>query len=219
MNAADNTLLGQNAALKAALLAAETAGQEVAARLAVALAKNSEDAALIAAKNLEIARLKHQIYGHRSERSARLIEQMALQFEEAAANATEDELAAERAVAKTTTVTGFTRKPRERNTFPEHLPRERVVIEAPTVCGCCGRRPIPKRLKSVASAPLPSSLHMLTCRSVARLNYGRTNGSRRRAMPATSSASLRPTPSNRAGRFIGSLASPTALTTTALSIS
>lgn len=64
---------------------------------------------------------------------------MALQFEEAAANATEDELAAERVVAKTTTVAWFTRKPRERNTFPEHLPRERVVVEAPKVCGCCGR--------------------------------------------------------------------------------
>ena len=124
MDAADNALLEENIALKAAL--------------AVAVAKNSEDAALIAAKNLEIAKLKHQIYGHRSERSARLIEQMALQFEEAAANATEDELAAERAVAKTTAVAGFTRKPRERNTFPEHLPRERVVIESPKVCGCCG---------------------------------------------------------------------------------
>ena len=124
MDPANNALLEENLALKAAL--------------AVAVAKNSEDAALIAAKNLEIAKLKHQIYGHRSERSARLIEQMALQFEEAAANATEDELAAERAVAKTTTVAGFTRKPRERNTFSEHLPRERVVIEAPRVCGCCG---------------------------------------------------------------------------------
>ena len=31
-----------------------------------------------------------------------------------------------------------TRKRPERNTFPEHLPRERVVIEAPTTCACCG---------------------------------------------------------------------------------
>ena len=124
MDAATSAYLEEIATLKAAL--------------AVAVAKNSEDAALIAAQKLHIAKLNHQIYGHRSERSARLIEQMALQFEEAAANATEDELAAERAVAKTTTVAGFTRKPRERNTFPEHLPRERVLIEAPKVCGCCG---------------------------------------------------------------------------------
>ena len=34
---------------------------------------------------------------------------------------------------------GFTRRrPVERNTFPDHLPRERVVIEAPTACACCG---------------------------------------------------------------------------------
>ena len=112
MDAPDNALLEENIALKAAL--------------AVAVAKNSEDAALIAVQKLHIAKLNHQIYGHRSERSVRLIEQMALQFEEAAANATEDELAAERAVAKTTTVAGFTRKPCERNTFPEHLSRERV---------------------------------------------------------------------------------------------
>ncbi len=68
----------------------------------------------------------------------RLIEQLALAFEELEANATEDELAAEKAVAETTAVAGFTRKRPERNTFPEHLPRERVVIEAPTACACCG---------------------------------------------------------------------------------
>ena len=33
---------------------------------------------------------------------------------------------------------GFTRKRAERQTFPEHLPRERVVIEPPTACDCCG---------------------------------------------------------------------------------
>jgi transposase len=38
----------------------------------------------------------------------------------------------------TTTVAGFTRKRPERNTFPDHLPRERVVIDPPTACECCG---------------------------------------------------------------------------------
>ncbi|SFV18304.1 Transposase [Bradyrhizobium arachidis] len=33
---------------------------------------------------------------------------------------------------------GYTRKRGERQTFPEHLPRERVVIEQPTACECCG---------------------------------------------------------------------------------
>jgi len=64
---------------------------------------------------------------------------MELQLEEAWAAATEDDLAAEMAVAKAVSVAGFVRKrPTERNTFPEHLPRERVVIDPPTACDCCG---------------------------------------------------------------------------------
>jgi transposase len=108
------------------------------AELAVARAKASEDLALIAHQKLRIAKLERQLYGPRSERSARLIDQLALQFEELEASATEDELAAESAVAKTTTVAAFTRKRPERNTFPEHLPRERVVIAPPMSCDCCG---------------------------------------------------------------------------------
>ena len=133
-------------ALKAALLAAQALAREAVARadaadadLAVAKVRASEDLAMIAHQKLRIAKLERQIYGPRSERSARLIDQMELQLEEAEAAATEDEIAAEAAVAKTTTVASFTRKrPVERNTFPEHLPRERVVIEAPASCACCG---------------------------------------------------------------------------------
>ena len=82
--------------------------------------------------------LERQIYGQRSERSSRLIDQLTLTFEELESSATEDELAAEKAVARTTTVRGFTRTRPERNTFPDHLPRERVVIDPPTACECCG---------------------------------------------------------------------------------
>ena len=42
------------------------------------------------------------------------------------------------AAAKTTTVRAFTPPSAERNTFPDHLPRERVVIDPPTACECCG---------------------------------------------------------------------------------
>jgi transposase len=126
------------AALKAALVAARERGLITAAELAVARAKAAEDQALIASQKLRIAKLERQVYRQRSERSARLIEQLSLEFEELAASATEDELAAEMAVAKTTNVRAFTRRPTERNTFPDHLPRERVVIDPPTVCECCG---------------------------------------------------------------------------------
>jgi hypothetical protein len=131
-------------ALKAALTVARAKMREVvaerdagAAELAVARAKASDDLALIAHQKLRIAKLERQLYGPHSERSVRLIDQLALQFEELQASATEDELAVESGVAKTTTVAAFTRKRPERNTFPEHLPRERVVIDPPTACDCC----------------------------------------------------------------------------------
>ena len=138
MDPAPEALPDDVAALKAALVAERARRQEVVAELAVAQAKASEDLALIAAQKLRIAKLERQIYGQRSERSARLIDQLALEFEELAASATEDELAAEQAAAKTTTVRAFTRRRAERDTFPDHLPRERVVIDPPTACACCG---------------------------------------------------------------------------------
>src|ERR1700726_246747 len=125
-------------ALKEALVSERAKALDIAAELAVALAKASEDSALIAQQKLQIAKLQRQIYGQRSERSSRLIDQLALTFEELEASATEDELAAERAVARTTTVRGFTRTRPERNTFPDHLSRERVVIDPPAACDCCG---------------------------------------------------------------------------------
>jgi len=138
MDAARDALPDDIDALKAALIIERAKALEAAAELAVARAKASEDMALIAQQKLRIAKLERQVYGQRSERSVRLIDQFALAFEELEAGATEDELAAESAVAKTTTVAGFTRKRPERNTFPDHLPRERVVIDPPTTCECCG---------------------------------------------------------------------------------
>jgi transposase len=139
MGASPDALPDDLEALKVALVAEAARAAHAEAELAVARAKASDDQALIAHQKLRIAKLERQIYGPRSERSVRLIDQMELQLEEAEAAATEDELAAERAVVKAITVAGFVRKrPAERNSFPEHLPRERVVIDPPTVCDCCG---------------------------------------------------------------------------------
>lgn len=125
-------------ALREALTAERAKTLEVAAELAVARAKAAEDDALIAHQKLHIAKLTRQLYGQKSERSSRLVDQLALSFEEAEATATQDELAAEKAVAQAVNVRGFVRKRPERQTFPEHLPRERVVIDPPTSCACCG---------------------------------------------------------------------------------
>ena len=102
MDAARDALPDDINALKEALIIERAKALEVTAELAVARAKASEDVALIAQQKLRIAKLERQVYGQRSERSARLIDQLALEFEELEAGATEDELAAEAAVTKTT---------------------------------------------------------------------------------------------------------------------
>src|ERR1043166_999361 len=67
------------------------------AELAQARAEASSTEALVAHLRLTIEKLKREIFGPRSERKARLLEQMELQLEELEAAAVEDELAAEKA--------------------------------------------------------------------------------------------------------------------------
>jgi transposase len=132
------TLPDAIAALQAALIAERERAARIEAELAIAKAKTSEDEALIAHQRLQIAKLTRQLYGPRSERAVRLIDQMELAFAELASSASEDEIAAERAVAKTTNVAAFVRKRPARQPFPAHLPRERVVEPGPAACLCCG---------------------------------------------------------------------------------
>jgi transposase len=132
-------------ALKAALVLARTKADAVEAQLTVARAEAaaaraqlSDHQALIAHLKLQIEKLNRDRYGPRSERTARLLDQLELQLEELEASATQDELAAEMAASKTTTVAAFTRKRPSRKPFPEHLPRGRVIVPGPTACACCG---------------------------------------------------------------------------------
>ena len=117
---------------------AQAAAVNAEADAANARADLSSTEALISHYKLEIEKLRRQLYGTRSERTARLLEQMELQLEELEATATEDELAAEQAAARSQTVQSFQRKRPSRKPFPDHLPRERVVIPAPASCPCCG---------------------------------------------------------------------------------
>jgi transposase len=126
------------AALQAALAAAEARARTAEAEAARAVAQASSAEALIATLKLEIAKLRRELYGPRAERTARLLAQLELQLEDLEATASEDDLAAEQAAAKTTTVRAFTRNRPARQPFPAHLPRERVVVAAPTQCPCCG---------------------------------------------------------------------------------
>src|SRR5437763_5674808 len=106
------------AALQAALIAERARAARVEAELAVAKARASDDQALIAHQRLQIEKLTRQIYGQRSERTVRLLDQIELAFEEFESSATEDEVAAQRAVARTTNVLAFTRKRPARQPFP-----------------------------------------------------------------------------------------------------
>ena len=108
------------------------------AELAASRARAPADQALIAHQQLQIAKLRHQLYGQRSERAVRLLNQMELGLEELESAATEDEIAAEQAAARTANVVAFTRRRPSRQPFPAHLPRERLVEPAPATCLCCG---------------------------------------------------------------------------------
>ena len=117
--------------LKEALATAE-------ARAANAEAKVSDAEAEIAFLKLTVEKLRRELFGQRSERKERLLDQLELTLDELETSATEDELAAEQAAAGTTQVKGFTRRKPTRKPFPDHLPRERVVVPGPTSCACCG---------------------------------------------------------------------------------
>src|SRR2546430_16191893 len=121
--------------------AARVEAEAVAAR---AQALNTSTEVLIAHLELEIEKLRRALYGSRWGRKARLLEQMEPSREDLEAAATEDELAAEKAGARTQTVKSFERKRPSRKPFPDHLPRERVVIVAPESCPCCGSAKLSK---------------------------------------------------------------------------
>jgi len=139
-------ILAERAArLRAEAVAALAEGEAATAKAEAAKAQAdlSSREALIAHLKLAIEKLRRELYGRGSERKARLLEQMELQLEDLEASATEDELAAQTVAAQTHSVPVERRRP-SRKPFPEHLPRERVVIAAPQICPCCGSSKLSK---------------------------------------------------------------------------
>jgi transposase len=128
-------MLRAERAARAQAEAVAATAQAAAARAQAALSTHE---ALIAHLELQIEKLRRELYGSRSERTARLLEQMELQLEDLEAAASEDELAAAQAAAQTPAVPSFARRRPSRKPFPDHLPRERLVIPAPERCPCCG---------------------------------------------------------------------------------
>jgi transposase len=131
------------AVLRAALAAAEARAAAAEEELTQARAVVSASDAMIRHLQLQIAKLRREQFGHSAERHARLIEQLEMQLEDLETDLGQDRAKTDAAVAKTT-VAAFERRRPARKPFPEHLPRERVVVEAPAACTCCGSTRIVK---------------------------------------------------------------------------
>ena len=119
--AAHAMIIAERAAREAereARLEAERQLHDARAAAANAQAEASSVEAFIAHLKLQIEKLRRELYGSRSERKARLLDQMELQLEDLEAGATEDEIAAEQAAAGTQTVRSFKRKRPARKPFP-----------------------------------------------------------------------------------------------------
>jgi transposase len=169
--------------LKQLLLAREAELPVATAEAATLRAEAADHQALIAHLKLQIEKLRRAQFGQRSERAARLLDQLELQLEDLEASATEDELAAEVAVARTTSVVAFTRKRPARKPFPEHLPRERVVVPGLAACACCGGTRLsssgktsPRRWRSCpVSGRCARSSRAATARALARRQHHSTS--------------------------------------------
>jgi transposase len=100
-----------------------------------ARAKLSGAQAMIEHLQLVIAKMKREMFGPRSERSQRLIDQLELQLDELVAGLAED---AAKPETPTVPVQGFNRRKGTRRNFPDDLPRRRIVHPMPATCPCCG---------------------------------------------------------------------------------
>ena len=116
---------------------AQRAAENDAAR---AVAAQTSLEALIAHQKLVIEKFRRELFGSRSERGRKLLDQLELELEDMEASARQDELAAELAAksAGTTFVPSHIRRHPSKKPFPEHLPRERVIVPGPAECPCCG---------------------------------------------------------------------------------
>ncbi len=132
--------------LKALVLAAHIKLEKAEAEATRVAADAASAQALIAHQKLVIEKLRRELYGSRSERGRKLLDQLELELEDMEASARQDELAAERAAksAGQTFVPAHTRSHPVRKPVPEHLARERVIVPGPTACPCCGSSKLAK---------------------------------------------------------------------------
>ena len=119
------------AALKAMLVAASVRADDLDAEI----------------ENLKLllAKMRHDKFGASSERTSVLMDQLELQLDELVARRAQETAADE--IAATATAPDVTpmkpatpRRVPARRPLPAHLPRERVMVPAPSACPCCNGR-------------------------------------------------------------------------------
>lgn len=136
-------------ALRRLVLARDAELAAAQAELVQAKARETSAEAMILQLRLAVEKMRRELYGQRSERGARLLDQMELELEELEATASENELAAEMGATGTGVSVRAPRKATSRRLLPDHLPRERVVVLGPTACSCCGSTRLAKLREDV----------------------------------------------------------------------
>ena len=126
----DPAKLPDNIAALKAMLVDEHAARVKAETIAV------DAQAEIQNLKLTIAKLQRDRFGAKSERGAKLLEQLELQLAELEASVVQDRVADE--LAQPASTACDERQKPARRPLPDHLPRERVVHTAPEACSSCG---------------------------------------------------------------------------------
>ena len=127
------------AAEREARVAAEARAAGAEARAADAEARATGAEAMIAHLKLVIAKLRRDRFGASAERGRKLLDQLELELGELVAAAAEDAAKAEMTEGEEASrPEAPPRREPSRGPLPAHLPRERVVIPAPSACPCCG---------------------------------------------------------------------------------
>jgi transposase len=136
----DDSLPTDLASAHALIVAQRQALSAAEIRAAAAESEAQYRALLIEKLKFTIRKLRHDRFGQSSERGA-LLDQLELQLADLEADAAQAQVLAQIAAVAASekmVVPSFERRRPARRPLPEHLPRERTVYPALTVCPCCG---------------------------------------------------------------------------------
>ena len=136
----DDSLPTDLASAHALIVAQRQALSAAEIRAAAAESEAQYRALLIEKLKFTIRKLQHDRFGQSSERGA-LLDQLELQLADLEADAAQAQVLAQIAAVAASekmVVPSFERRRPARRPLPEHLPRERTVYPALTVCPCCG---------------------------------------------------------------------------------